>query len=216
MTPGRRLVLIGVTVEAAVNAAGAPADFDAPAMATLQIGFWAFAPIALFLILHDDWPTDRWLLGLLSLMATAAAAASAFKIHDRAVEWGFAGWQAWLPVVYINGLILYGMRREHVTQTVARLERAESPAGPVAPVGAEPAAAAVGAPLPVPSSPSKLAAGTAPAKQPVKKSGGKAACLQLLEVNPNLTDNQLAEQVECSPRTAARARAEFKALKVVA
>lgn len=213
MSPGRRLVLIGVTVEAAVNAAGAPADFNQPAMAALQLSFWAFAPIALALILHDDWPTDRWLLFGLAAMATAAAAASALKIHDRAIEWGFAGWQAWLPVVYINGLILYGMRREHIAQSKDReslpVDRRQLP--PVVVAGKAPAGSAVGAVRPAPSSTPKLPPAGTTAKPKPGKPGGRQACIQLLEANPELKAAELAERVECSERTAARAIADFKA-----
>lgn len=198
------MIAVGVTIEAAINAAGADTTLGPD---VLIVGFWALPPLILALVIHH-WPTDRYLIASTVAMAGCAAVASATKIHDRAVDWGVPeGWQAWIPVAFISGLIFHGMRMEYLAGNEAGDQGLTDTV--VAVVNKAPAA--LGALPPAP--PATIAAPTATTA--AKKGGTKKDCLTHLAGHPGADAAELVATVGCSERTAYRAIAEHRELKAV-
>ena len=199
-TTGTMLVATGLVVSMAAQALAGPDTVEARAT-------WAYAPLALALVLHSMPKADgsRFTMALrgLGFGLGAAALAMSFKHSaDWAALQGFGVW-AWLWPVTVDGFIAYGIGlREYADRVTA--EQAES--GPL--VASEPLESPATAVHPrrdveaVSEAPTRLRA----VPEPVSPGSYRTAVAAVLAGTPGASDDEVADRVGCSAKTVARWR----------
>lgn len=193
---GTALVVTGLVVSMVAQALAGPDTVEARAT-------WAYAPLALALVLHSMPRPDgsRFTLALRGLGFGLGAAALAMSFKHSA-EWaasqGFGVW-AWLWPVTVDGFIAYGIGlREYASRQAGRSDESpvDAPLVPSAPIVAEPA------PKPATEPPARLRA-----VPEVPASGSyRDKVAAALTRHPKASDDELADLIGCSSKTVARWR----------